>query len=282
MSLRALSWVARQRAGRAKSALWALGFLADDSGYCFPSFAYLAFVCEISESTVRRMIGELVARKLLTVEHRFDESGGRRSNGYRLAIDPPVKLTVAPSTVAGGGISPVTGGRCRGDTLTTTKPVVYEQLLPVADVNATAGVRAGDKHGGELCFPKAMSDAQRHELEPHIRELSHQQAQDVLDEIAGRMTVTEVHNPVGYGAELVRRAKSGKFQRQVGLKVAARRAAEQEHEARLRNSRATLSSPSSGSPGRLSKRLRASLEAIRPRSMADADPGHSEDGSSSD
>jgi DNA-binding transcriptional regulator YhcF (GntR family) len=48
---------------------------ADRQGYCFPSHRRLAYMCEVSESTVHRMIKVLVARKLVTIERRFNEDG---------------------------------------------------------------------------------------------------------------------------------------------------------------------------------------------------------------
>ena len=96
-----------------------------------------------------------------------------------------------------------------------------------------------------------------------FRRVPHKQAQDVLDEIAGRMAMTEVRNPVGYGVALVRRARAGKFQRQVGLKIAERRAADRRHEARLRDSRTVAKLCANESLARLPKELREPLEAIR-------------------
>jgi hypothetical protein len=146
---------------------------------------------------------------------------------------------------------------------------LYKQLLPEVADRPDAGVTDGE-HGssGQLCFPKAMSDAQRHELDVHLRQLPQQQAQDVLDEIAGRMALTEVRNPIGYGAALVRRAKLGKFQRQLGLRIAQGRVAEQQHEARLRDNRTAANLSAEASLARLPKELREPLEAIRASVMA--------------
>jgi hypothetical protein len=152
---------------------------------------------------------------------------------------------------------------------------MYEQPLP-AGTDELSTQATSQTEGGisNFHFPKAMSDAQRREFAVHLRGLPHEQAQDVLDEIAGRMAMTEVRNPVGYGASLVKRAKRGTFQRQVGLKIAERRAANQRHEARLRDNRTPANLPAEESLARLPKELREPLEAIRAgvmvRSMDDS------------
>jgi hypothetical protein len=156
---------------------------------------------------------------------------------------------------------------------------LYKQLLPEVADRPDAGSTDGKQGSrGELCFPKAMSDAQKHELAVHLRQLSRQQAQDVIDEIAGRMALTEVSNPIGYGAALVRRAKLGKFQLQLGLRVAQGRAAEQQLEARIRDARTGASLSVSESIARLPKNLRAPMEAIRARSLSRLQTGESDDG----
>ena len=93
MSVEALSWARAVRAGRAKGVLWALADLADAEGVCFPSHARLADSCEVSESTVRRMIRLLISRNLIAVERRFRGDGSSTSNRYRLAREAPANLT---------------------------------------------------------------------------------------------------------------------------------------------------------------------------------------------
>jgi hypothetical protein len=154
---------------------------------------------------------------------------------------------------------------------------MYEQPLPAgADELSTQATSQTEGGISDFHFPKAMSDAQRREFAVHLRGLPHEQAQNVLDEIAGRMAVTEVRNPVGYGATLVKRAKLGTFQRQVGLKIAERRAADRRQEARLRDSRTVAKLDANESLARLPKGLRERLEAIR-ASVTARSTGDSED-----
>jgi len=98
VSIRAIRWAWQARAATAKLVLLALADMADEAGYCFPSHDHLAHKCEVSESTVRRMLNMLASRKLLRIEPRFNQNGSCISNSYRLTIDDhPVNLEGACS-----------------------------------------------------------------------------------------------------------------------------------------------------------------------------------------
>lgn len=99
-------------------------------------------MCEVSESTVGRMIKVLVARKLVTIERRFNQDGSCRSNGYWLAIDHVAKPTALgvdlagrgvnltggpPSSAPEGGVN-LKGGGVTGDPITTIQPVFNKVL----------------------------------------------------------------------------------------------------------------------------------------------------------
>jgi len=57
---------------------------ASDRGECFPSIAYIAEQCEISERSVQNHIKQLEADGLLKIENRKSESGLNKSNIYYL------------------------------------------------------------------------------------------------------------------------------------------------------------------------------------------------------
>ncbi|MFQ1007662.1 helix-turn-helix domain-containing protein [Gilliamella apicola] len=57
---------------------------ASDKGECFPSIAYIAEQCEISERSVQNHIKQLEADGLLKIESRKSESGLNKSNIYYL------------------------------------------------------------------------------------------------------------------------------------------------------------------------------------------------------
>lgn len=56
-----------------------------------------------------------------------------------------------------------------------------------------------------------------------LAQLERHQAQQVLDELAGRLNCQSIANPIGYCATLVQRVKSGRFRPEVGIRVAEAR-----------------------------------------------------------
>ena len=285
MSLRASGWAWRARAGNAKVVLLALADLADDSGYCFPSHDHLMKMCEISERTVRRMITLLVAAKLITIERRFNGNGSCTSNGYRLAIpDYPVNLTGRVVKLDRGRGSLVTPPMVTSDHVTTTEPVLYPKTTTSTTPTALPKpmVSDGGCSGSELCFPKTVTASERRTLANQVQALSHDEAQQVLDELAGRIASKRVRSPVKYCAALIRSIRRGEFKPDVGSAIADRRKAEQQREARLRAIPAPLNKTSSASTVRLPEALRAPFERARAKALSaladkSADSGSSDD-----
>lgn len=289
MSVEALRWAREVRAGRAKGVLWALADLADAEGVCFPSHAYLADSCEVSESTVRRMIRLLITRNLVTVERRFHRDGSSTSNLYRLAMGDPanltggvVKLTGRVFTDEQGECSPVTPPLVTGEQVTTTEPCSYPTPPPPPPAYAAAAaaqMKQVNRGGGRgLCFPKTVSEAERQALEKQVAGLNHDNAQQVLDELAGGMAIKQIHNPIRYCAALVERLRRGQFKPELCLKVADQRAAEEQREARqLRSAIDTAIARETRSHGlpeeirRQVDRMRAGSKLVRPRDNAVSD-----------
>ena len=77
---------------------------ASDKGECFPSIAYIAEQCEISERSVQNHIKQLEADGLLTIENRKSENGLNKSNIYHLKFSganaAPSGESPAPSSGA--------------------------------------------------------------------------------------------------------------------------------------------------------------------------------------
>jgi len=229
-----------------KLVLMALADEADDRGYCFPSQRRLADKCSITERSVRRMLALLVELERIGVEQRFKKDGGRTSNGYRILVETP--RTNCPGgadsadrgerTAVSGGI----GHRCPGapDTgvrVTTTYPCLYpkSQPLPGGVQNADPlAPNPGVSGSSDLYFPKTIAEAQRQALRRQLKNLNPNQAQQVLDELAGRMSSTQVRNPIGYCASLVARVQRGEFQPELGVEVARQRQAERQRQGQLR------------------------------------------------
>ena len=113
--------------------------------------------------------------------------------------------------------------------------------------------------GGDLSFPKALSTAQRRAIERLLQGLEERDAQQVLDELAGRMASTAVRNPVGYCAALVERLKRGTFRLELGLAIADRRAV-QRHRDGLRSERMAADIPL---PKEIPESVRAMFDRFR-------------------
>jgi hypothetical protein len=248
---------------------------ADDRGFCFPSHRHLAYKCSISERGVRRMIGLLVTHHHVSIECRFKKDRARTSNGYRLGIgsdpDHPRKNCPGGPDTADRGEWPAAtkgaGQRWPGapDTAvlrTTTEPLIEPTPPPQA---GSEGAEAQGRGGGDLCFPKAVTRAQRQALRRHLAGLSGEDAQRVLDELAGRMQLTSVNNPIRYCAALVGRLNRGVFTPELGLQVADKRLAESHREARLREPLAAAKAATHVQGSRPPELIRASLERMRAR-----------------
>jgi hypothetical protein len=130
-----------------------------------------------------------------------------------------------------------------------------------------AGNDASSDAGGarDWVFPEALSAGQIDVLRGVLSELQESQVQQVLDELAGRMKIARITNPIRYCAALVQRIKRGQFTPELGIRIAERRAAEHQYReqknARSNVDRATLES----TMHRLPDDLRASLDRMRKR-----------------
>ena len=238
MSIRVMAWAWSTRLPpMPKLVLMALADEADDSGFCFPSHRRLAWKCTTSERTVRRMVSLLASQHHLEIEPRFAKDGSRTSNGYRLALgDPPDKLTRGVVTPDQGDRTPVTRGMANRVRVTTTYPLFNpkppQRRAPRAppappdrcetSAQGTGGRGSG---GGDLCFPRELTSTQRRGVSDQLAQLDPEIAQQLLDEIAGRMRVAQIRNPIRYCAALVSRWKRGEFAPELGLAVAEERCA---------------------------------------------------------
>src|SRR5271167_4531158 len=105
MSIRVMTWAwSIALAPTSKLVLMALADIADDLGVCWPSHPTLATKCSLTDRTVRRVLTSLQAQNLVFIEPRFNTSGSRTSNRYRLAVDTP------PDNLSGGVDTRVQGG----------------------------------------------------------------------------------------------------------------------------------------------------------------------------
>lgn len=91
MSVKASHWAWQQALPPAqKVVLLALADHSDDDGKCWPSIRRLVKKVNVTDRTVQRVIRDLQAAGLVSVEPRPRPDGrGATSNLYRLALDPP-------------------------------------------------------------------------------------------------------------------------------------------------------------------------------------------------
>lgn len=57
-------------------------------GVCWPSYATMARECELTRDWIRKIMDELIERKLISKEPRYASNGHPRSNSYRLLFSP--------------------------------------------------------------------------------------------------------------------------------------------------------------------------------------------------
>ena len=249
-----------------KLVLMALADIADDQGICWPSQNTLAKKCSMAERSVRRILLQLQASNLLFVESRFRPNGSLASNRYRLAIGgPPDNLSGAPRSPEVGP----PGQRCPGgmDTGVHPRTTIEPSIEPPQPCSAaeadTVAVNGG---GGDLQFPAPLTAPQRATLRAQLTAIPIERAQCLLDELAGRMTLTKVNNPIRYALVLAERMQTGQFVPELGPKVAEMRRAELARVAKLaeRESPLPIETPAEGH--QLPAKLRASLDRIRLKS----------------
>lgn len=264
-----------------KLVLMKLADAADDDDFCFPSVPVVAAKSSVSERTAQRILHDLTHDGYIVVEQRFRENGARTSNGYRLRVGwYPVNLAPAPVTDDTPPVTPVSGGRCHpchhpgdtGDGGTITEPPIYPTPQPPPterrEVNArpASDVREGRR---DLCFPGSVSEAQQRALARQLDGLSQEIAQQVLDELEGRMNAAPIRDPIGYGARLIERARRGEFRPGIGRAVAKRRQVD-EHGDRARFELQTSADPrASATVQRLPECFRIAAELVRQGARAE-------------
>ncbi len=251
-----------------KLVLLALADIADDAGSCWPSQNAIAAKCSITTRTVQRIIVTLQEQQLLIIEPRYRADGSRSSNRYRLPLDNPHdKLSGEGDTSVQRDTTPMSWG---GDTgvvaRTTNEPSVESPLPPPASLGPCDSARADSDGGGAgFFFPKGSNRSLRDALIPRLAALTPEQAQQVLDELAGRIAVTGVKNPVRYCAVLIERMRRGEFSPELGPVVAEARHANIAHQAQ----RPRIEQGPVGQPKvdvtKLPERLREAVQRARVR-----------------
>lgn len=270
MSLRVMSWAwSVQLAPTPKLVLMALADEADDTGFCFPSQRRLAAKCSITDRTVRRMLVELETKGYVTLERRHRADGSRTSNGYRLkCTHPPDKLSWGEDTDVRGLRTEVSRGPDIGVLRSTTYPLNnptprqrdVDDAAPGSETEPEALAARGVR---DWEFPEAPSAGQIAALRDELTGIEANRGQQVLDELAGRMRLGRISNPIRYCAVLIERAKCGQFRPELGIRIAEARVARLQYAEREATRISADPALVEASLRRLPNRLRASLKRMR-------------------
>jgi hypothetical protein len=276
MSIKATNWVwEKELPPSRKLVLMALADIADDRGYSFPAVPTLAVKVCMDERSVQRALRKLKGEKLLSIERRFCRDGSQTSNGYRLPIDTPVAIChrQPDGDVTGEAAqsSPDRWHRGHRDggidaALTTTEPTIYPSQEPPHGGQPEVptpvdSVQDGGVRG--LCFPQGLSSAQRRGLAGQLGPLDRENAQQLLDELAGRMARTQVVSPGGYLRALIQRLNCGTFEPELALQVAQRRQSQEPRNVAAAAPESAGAATTVSSPRRVPESIRLALK-VRP------------------
>jgi len=227
MSIRAMNWAwAQELSPTPKLILMALADAANEKDECWPGIRFIARKCCVSERTVQRVLQDFDASKLVSIKAQHDPRNGRcTSNKYRLNISPqtyPDNLSPSPRLKEEAGDN-LSGSRVSG-------PVTY-----VGDIAASPLEPQHESEQQPLHIPSALSKLERQGISSLARAIPHQDAQALLDELADALeTATIKTNAMRWFRGLVTRYRKGEFIAVGGIRVAARRARQEESSAAVK------------------------------------------------
>jgi len=206
-----------------KFVLMALADACDDDGYCWPSIPTLAHKTCLDDRSVQRILNKLKVEGLVQVQQRFRNDGSPTSNGYRLPLSAPGDKLPPPLPAQHrcivASVSPPGGSSA---TLTTTEHTI--EIKPPQPSADSAG-----ENGGDLVYPKQLSPKEVALAMRKLQPLSPMLAQELLDELAGRLNAHAVRcSPLSYLRSLIARAEAGTFTPESGVRVALARERDQE------------------------------------------------------
>ena len=188
---------------------------SNKAGNCFPAIGTIAESANLSDRTVSRIVERLENKGLLSREI----GGGRMSTLYKISND----------------ILSLQGRK--NDMADTTKGHTNSYSYKKETYNTTT-TRQTSKGGGgifnsssmknlqeeDVIFPEGkFTPEQRKSLLALLADKTAADAQVYLDELVGRMEVSDISNPTGYVRGMLR---NGVFVPELGITIAGRREAE--------------------------------------------------------
>ncbi|MCA8504786.1 helix-turn-helix domain-containing protein [Burkholderia multivorans] len=203
-----MNWAWEQRLPpNSKLILMALADAADEVGQCWPRVRLIAEKCCTSERTVQRVLKELEATGFLQIERNYRKDGSQSSNIYSLNLtSAPDRLSPPSDKLAlegDMGVSPpVTRGTPPSDRVLSPHesptrtinesslqlPVKVTHKRPHASVPCEGGVGASDA----LVWPSQLNGRERNAIAAMVGGLNVDDAQMLLDELAGVMATKSV------------------------------------------------------------------------------------------
>ena len=118
----------------------------------------------------------------------------------------------------------------------------------------------GEGGRGDLIYPKQLSPREVVLARRKLALLSPVLAQELLDELAGRLNAKAVRGaPLSYLRALIARAETGMFAPEVGVRVAQARERRQEPVALMRRDSPVRAPPCPADPGERLARIRQAL-----------------------
>lgn len=233
-----------------KFVLMALADAADDDGYCWPSIPTLARKTCLDDRSVQRLLKKLKNDGLVQVHARFRNDGSPTSNGYRLPLTTPGDKLPPPLPAPRRGMMTQASPPGGSNVTQTTTEHLNESKPP-----QTAAESSGNA-GSSLIFPRQMSSKEIALASQKLAPLASLLAQEVLDELAGRLNAQSVRgSPLSYLRSLITRAEAGTFTPEAGIRVALARERDKEL--------AALKQRDSPASAQCSSNLREHLEKLR-------------------
>jgi hypothetical protein len=181
-----------------KLALSVLADLANETGICWPSLAYVAPRASVSIRTLQRIISSLERQGLIKRQPRYRANGSRTSSEF----------IVLPEHKGGDKSSLPTA------TSSTSPPAVMAGSHDTTDTPIPHREPSIENHNhslSQLIYPRSFDEARIKTANSLLSLIPSKEAQLLLDETAARMALGRVTSPLSYLRALIKRHKAGEF-----------------------------------------------------------------------
>lgn len=197
-----------------KLALSVLADLANETGICWPSLAYVAPRASVSIRTLQRIMGSLESQGLILRQPRYRADGSRTSSEFIILPKGAGGDELSPPAVK--AIAPPTPTMADGHDTTDT-PLPHKE--PSKDNHHTPT---------GLVYPRSFDENRIAAAKHLLAGLPSADAQSLIDEVAGRMTSGRVASPLSYLRALIKRHAAGEFIPEVADQISKQRRARTE------------------------------------------------------